>query len=278
MVNRRIIDQTEAMSLSGDDYLVADNSNLGTRKIQFTRLLSGATPLPPNYLTGFDLKINSNTTISIASGYVRSSDNSRNIQLSTNLIKDVSATFALGNNAGCMPSDLTLQASTKYYIFAISTAGGQADIIVDTNENCVNGLADTVVVANNFDKFANIGYLTTDSNAHINKIYPNSIKLNTDISNITDAGKTNIVNLLAVSSNEIAINFPYTVQKAGMITCKVYTQNNIATEIIVNGVRRFYENIAGVRDGVSSIYVFPGDVVSGQGVNGKYFSPLKIYE
>ena len=278
MVNRRIIDQTEAMSLSGDDYLVADNSNLGTRKIQFTRLLTGANPLPPNYLTGFDLNINSNTTISIASGYARSSDNSRNIQLSTNLIKDVSTTFALGNNVGCMPSGLTLQANTKYHIFAISTAGGQTDIIVDSNVNCENGLADTVVVANNFDKFANIGYLTTDSNAHINKIYPNSIKLNTDISNITDAGKTNIVNLLAVSSNRTAINFPYTVQKAGMITCEVYTQNNIATQITVNGITRFYGNIVGVRDGVDSIYVFPGDVITGQGVNGRWYSPLKIYE
>lgn len=278
MVNRRIIDQTEAMSLSGDDYLVADNSNLGTRKIQFTRLLSGATPLPPNYLTGFELKINSTTTISIASGYARSSDNLRNIQLSTNLIKDVSATFALGNNAGCMPSGLTLQANTKYYIFAISTAGGQTDIIVDSDENCANGLADTIVVSNNFDKFANIGYLTTDLNAHVNKIYPNSTKLNTDISNITDAGKTNIVNLLAVSSNRTAVNFPYTVEKTGMITCRVQTKDNIATEITVNGVLRFYGNIAGVRDGTFSIYVFPGDVVTGQGIDGRWYSPLKIYE
>ncbi len=53
MTNRRIIDQTEATSLSGDDYLIADNANLGTRRIQFTRLLSGATPLPPDYMVGF---------------------------------------------------------------------------------------------------------------------------------------------------------------------------------------------------------------------------------
>ena len=119
MVNRRIIDQTEALSLSSDDYLVADNSNLGTRKIQFTRLLSGATPLPPNYISGFEIMKTGNTTISISSGYARSSDNLQNIQLSTSLIKDISTTFNLGNNAGCMPSILTLQASTKYYIFAI---------------------------------------------------------------------------------------------------------------------------------------------------------------
>lgn len=115
-------------------------------------------------------------------------------------------------------------------------------------------------------------------------------KLNNDVSNITDAGKTNlvnllidadktnIVNLLAVSSNITAVNFPYTVQKAGMITCNVQTKNNIATEITVNGVRRFFGNIAGVRDGTFSIYVFPGDVVTGQGIDGQWYSPLKIYE
>lgn len=103
-------------------------------------------------------------------------------------------------------------------------------------------------------------------------------KLNTDATNITDAGKTNIVNLFAVSSQEVNISTPYTVEKAGMVTFRVYTQNNIATAISVNGIMRFYGNTTTVRDGVYSIYVFPGDVVTGQGVNGKTFSPLKIYE
>ena len=170
MVNRRIIDQTEALLLSSDDYLVVDNTNLGTRKIQFTRLLSGATPLPPDYITGFEIVKMENTTISISSGYARSSDNLQNIQLSTSLIKDISTTFNLGNNAGCMPSGLTLQASTKYYIFAISTSGGQTDIIVDTNENCFNGLVDNVVVSNNFDKFVCIGSIMTDANSQISII------------------------------------------------------------------------------------------------------------
>jgi microcystin-dependent protein len=167
MVNRRIIDQTEAMSLSGDDYLVADNANLGTRKIQFTRLLSGATPLPPNYKTGLGISRVSATTFSVASGYIRSDDNSRNIQLSTSLIKNISATFDLGNNAGCMPSGLTLQANTKYYVFAISTSGGNSDIIVDTSIDCLNGLADNVVVLNNFDKFAKLGYFITNASSQI---------------------------------------------------------------------------------------------------------------
>lgn len=170
MVNRRIIDQPEALSLSGDDYLIADNSNLGTRKIQFTRLLSGATPLPPDYITGFEIVKMGNVTISISSGYARSSDNLRNIQIPTSLIKDISTTFDLGNNAGCMPSGLTLQASSKYYIFAISTSGGQTDIIVDTDENCSNGLTDNIVVLNNFDKFVRVGSVTTDANSQISII------------------------------------------------------------------------------------------------------------
>ena len=122
--------------------------------------------------------------------------------------------------------------------------------------------------------------INTQGNIELEKIKEEGLdnKLNIDISNITDAGKTNIVNLLAVSSNSTAVNFPYIVQRAGMITCYVYTRNNIPTDITVNNVQRFYGNIAGVRDGVFSIYVFPGDVITGQGVNGRYFSPLKIYE
>ena len=167
MVNRRIIDQSEATSLSGDDYLIADNANLGTRKIQFTRLLSGVTPLPPDYITGFEILKMANTTISISSGYARSSDNLRNMQLATSLIKDISTTFDLGNNAGCMPSGLTLQASTKYYVFLISKSGGDADIIIDTDINCSNGLIDNVVILNNFDKFVCIGSIMTDANSQI---------------------------------------------------------------------------------------------------------------
>lgn len=167
MVNRRIIDQTEAISLSGDDYLVADNVNLGTRKIQFTRLLSGATPLPPDYIVGFRCLRTDDTEFSVNSGYARSSDNLRNIQLTTSLIKDVSATFNLGNNTGCMPSGLTLQANTKYYIFAISTSGGQTDIIVDTNQNCTNGLSDNVASLNNFDKYTLLGSFKTNSISQI---------------------------------------------------------------------------------------------------------------
>lgn len=187
MVNRRIIDQTEATSLSGDDYLIADNSNLGTRKIQFTRLLSGATPLPPEYITGFEITKTGNTTISISGGYARSSDNLRNMQLSTSLIKDISATFDLGNNAGCMPSGLTLQASTKYYVFLITKSGGEADIIVDTDINCSNGLADNVVVLNNFDKFVCVGSITTDANSQV-------FIINSYIENISKNTKTTITN------------------------------------------------------------------------------------
>lgn len=167
MTNRRIIDQTEALSLSGDDYLVADNANLGTRKIQFTRLLSGATPLPPNYKTGLEISRVSATEFSVANGYARSDDNSRNMQLSSSIIKDISSTFDLGNNAGCMPSGLTLQANTTYYVFLISTSGGTSDVIIDTDENCQNGLADNVVVLNNFDKFTKIGYFITNVNSQI---------------------------------------------------------------------------------------------------------------
>lgn len=162
MVTRRILDQEEATSLSGEDFLIADNANLGTRKISFERLLSGVTPLPPNYLTGLEITKNSNTSFSVSVGYARSMDNVRNIILNNSLVKDLSQTFGLGN-AGCMPDSLTLQQNTKYYVFALVNAGGLVDIIVDTNINCNNGLNDSVAIDNNFNKYALIGEIQTSS-------------------------------------------------------------------------------------------------------------------
>lgn len=160
---RRILDQQEATSLSGDDFLVADNANLGTRKISYERLLSGATPLPPNYLTGFVITKTGNTTFSVSSGYARSMDNVRNIVLNNIINKDLSLSFATGDG-GCMPDSLSAQQNKGYYVFAIVNAGGTVDIIVDEDANCVNGLADATVQANNFNKWVRIGEIRTNAN------------------------------------------------------------------------------------------------------------------
>ena len=240
MVNRRIIDQTEALSLSSDDYLVADNTNLGTRKIQFTRLLSGVTPLPPDYITGFEIVKMENTTISISSGYARSFDNLQNIQLSTSLIKDISATFNLGNNAGCMPSGLTLQASTKYYIFAISTSGGQTDIIVDTDPNCANGLADNVVVSNNFDKFVCIGSIMTDANSQISII-------NSYIENFPKNYRSTIIGWgMPDYSAGITINATsYTAPKDGIVLINCQHADHATNQVTINGVQLYSVRMTG---------------------------------
>lgn len=160
---RRILDQQEATSLSGDDFLVADNANLGTRKISYERLLSGATPLPPNYLTGFVITKTGNTTFSVSSGYARSMDNVRNIVLNNVINKNLSS-FVVGDG-GSMPDRLSAQQNKTYYVFALVNSGGLVDIILDTNINCINGLADATVQANNFNKWARIGEIRTRSNA-----------------------------------------------------------------------------------------------------------------
>ena len=259
MVNRRIIDQTETLSLSGDDYLVADNTNLGTRKIQFTRLLSGATPLPPDYITGFEIVKMENTIISISSGYARSSDNLRNIQLSTSLIKDISTTFDLGNNAGCMPNGLTLQASSKYYIFAISTSGGQTDIIVDTNENCSNGLVDNVVVSNNFDKFVCIGSIMTDANSQISII-------NSYIENFPKNYKSTIIGWgIPDYSAGITKNFntSYTAESNGELLFfnqRNSSHGNSSCEITINGTKiPFSYSSANYASVTGVVRLFTGD-------------------
>lgn len=187
---RRILDQQEATSLSGDDFLVADNANLGTRKISYERLLSGATPLPPNYLTGFVITKTGNTTFSVSSGYARSMDNVRNIVLNNVINKNLDS-FVVGDG-GCMPDSLSAQQNKTYYVFAIANAGGTVDIIVDEDANCVNGLADATVQANNFNKWARIGEIRTKSNA---------IEIVDPISYSIDFHELKIRNLSIVSEN-----------------------------------------------------------------------------
>lgn len=239
MTNRRIIDQTEAISLSSDDYLVADNVNLGTRKIQFTRLLSGATPLPPNYTTGLGFDKNDAQEIIITAGYGRSADNLRNIILNTSLIKDITSTFDLGNNAGCMPSGLTLQASTLYYVFVISNSGGQTDVIIDTDENCANGLADNTVVLNNFDKFVCVGSFETAPDSIIVRQTCRSLDF------LTVNQLRNLYNKIAVEQGranisrrrlyrDVGITYNYTAEIDGLL---VYTIGALYNwHVYINGV------------------------------------------
>lgn len=268
MPNRRIIDQPEAISLSSDDYLIADNANLGTRKIQFTRLLSGVTPLPPDYITGFEIVKMENTTISISSGYARSSDNLRNMQLSTSLIKDISTTFDLGNNAGCMPSGLTLQASSKYYIFAISTSSRQTDIIVDTDENCSNGLVDNVVVSNNFDKFVCIGSITTDANSQISII-------NSYIENFPKNYKSTIIGWgMPDYSAGISVSSGFVAPSRGLYR---HFGINVSGETFVNGVRvDYFAWRSGDWAGHAgcTLLLDKGDIITGSTPQAKFY-PFK---
>lgn len=167
MPGRRIIDQSEAQTLSDQDYLIADNANLGTRKIAFSRLLTGATPLPMGYINGLFCNYTDVNKFTANIGVARSTDNTRNMGLLSSLTKDINKSFELGTDGGCMPSTLTLEPTTKYYIFLISSSAGLTDIIIDKVENCKNGLADSVVQFNNFNKYVMIGKLMVDANNHI---------------------------------------------------------------------------------------------------------------
>lgn len=167
MPGRRIIDQSEAQTLSDQDYLIADNANLGTRKIAFSRLLTGATPLPMGYINGLFCNYTDVNKFTADIGVARSADNTRNMGLLSSLTKDINKSFELGIDGGCMPSTLTLEPTTKYYIFLISSSAGLTDIIIDKVENCANGLADSVVQFNNFNKYVMIGKLMVDANNHI---------------------------------------------------------------------------------------------------------------
>ena len=253
MPGRRIIDQAEAQTLSDQDYLIADNANLGTRKIAFSRLLIGATPLPMGYINGLFCNYTDVNKFTADIGVARSADNTRNMGLLSSLTKDINKTFELGTDGGCMPSTLTLEPTTKYYIFLISSSAGLTDIIIDKVENCANGLTDSVAQFNNFNKYVMIGKLMVDKN---NQIYSESVWGYGDLRN----------------RRRKFMNYPNKIQLTGVLTTLPYdcgfsnsapTNNAKTNTIEINGVAFAYasDSTSGLSFGPCWYELYKGDTV-----------------
>lgn len=264
MPGRRIIDQAEAQTLSDQDYLIADNANLGTRKIAFSRLLTGATPLPMGYINGLFCNYTDVNKFTVDIGVARSTDNMRNMGLLSSLTKDINKSFELGTDGGCMPSTLTLEPTTKYYIFLISSSAGLTDIVIDKVENCANGLADSVVQFNNFDKYVMIGKLMVDANNHI---YSESVWGYGDLRN-RRRKFMNYPNKIALTS--VLTTLPYD----GGFTATSPSNNIKDTIFEINGVSFGYcfDTTSGISSSPCYIEVYKGDTIRIKGILGS--SPL----
>lgn len=99
--------------------------------------------------------------IDVSTGKCRGIDDDEDVTLSSALTKRIDATFAAGTNQGGLASGATLAADTWYAIFATSISGVY-DVMLDTDEDCANGVANESVTA-----YRRLGWAMTNASSDI---------------------------------------------------------------------------------------------------------------
>lgn len=145
---------------SDNQFLIADSAEaLGVRWA--TRQVG----LPAGYINGLITSNDTDTNhdINITAGKARSSDDTDDIILGTEITKKIDANWSAGDDAGGFPSSLTLSADTWYHIFVIAKADGTTDAGFDTSLSATNLLSD----ASGYTKYRRIGSVLTDASSNI---------------------------------------------------------------------------------------------------------------
>ena len=152
----------------------------------------GGGGLLPGFLFGLNLTndpTDGDHDISFGTGKAKDSTNLVDIDFDTALIKQIDATWSAGTNAGALSSSLTAPANNTWYHVFLVVIGGAADILFDTDVNCVNGIADHSVTS-----FRRIGSVLTDGAANILPFHQRGDLFHWDaysnigISSVTSAG------------------------------------------------------------------------------------------
>jgi hypothetical protein len=122
--------------------------------------------LPRNWIDGLIISNDTDTLhdISIAAGECRNTGNDTDIRLSSALVKQIDANWALGTNQGGFPSGLSLSADTWYHVFVIyNPTSDITDAGFDTSLTATNLLSDAM----GYTKYRRIGSILTDGSSDI---------------------------------------------------------------------------------------------------------------
>lgn len=150
---------------SDNQFLISDSA-----EISGVRWATRQVGLPAGYINGF---ICSNDTdadhdINITAGKARSSDDTDDIILGTEITKQIDANWSAGDDAGGFPSGLTLSADTWYHLFVIyNPTTDTTDAGFDSSLNASNLLSD----ASGYTKYKWIGAVLTDASSNILSFY-----------------------------------------------------------------------------------------------------------
>lgn len=128
---------------------------------------------PPGYLYGLGISngTDADHDIDIAVGGCRNSDNTKSIELTTGITKQIDAVWAEGTNAGGFPSaggsGLTLANNTCYGVFLIRKADGTVNAGFDSNADASVLLNADNAGGSNYVYYRRIGWVRTDGAQNI---------------------------------------------------------------------------------------------------------------
>lgn len=122
--------------------------------------------LPKNYLSGFHTSRDAGDPahdLLIKIGECRDADDTIDIRLTSDIIKQTDADWAEGSGAGGFPSGLTIAANTWYRVFSITKEDGTVDAGVDSAADASNLLAD----ATDYVSARRVSWMKTDGASEI---------------------------------------------------------------------------------------------------------------
>lgn len=129
---------------------------------------------PPGYIKGFDIDNDAGDTTNdllIGVGECRDEDDTTNISLTSSIIKQIDAAWAVGTNQGGYDSTSALANDTWYHIFVIKDIGtGTVDVGFDDDINATNLLA-----GSGYDAYRRIGSVRRDTAANRQYFYRNGV-------------------------------------------------------------------------------------------------------
>lgn len=104
--------------------------------------------------------------ITIASGSARDSSDGSFINLSSQITKQIDAVWVAGDNAGGLPSTVSLTANTTYHVFVIEKNDGTTDAGFDTSIT-----ADNLLAESGYDRYRRVGSRLTDASSNLFKMH-----------------------------------------------------------------------------------------------------------
>lgn len=154
------------------DALIRWDNTAGDYLLMDFSLATSSTPnVGRGYIDGFRLSIDPVDTdhdLEIASGICRDDGDTRTLQLTSAITKQIDANWALGDDAGGFPSLLTLSADTWYHVFIIRrTSDGLLDAGFDERLDAANLLTDAV----GFSEFRRVGSIRTNGSSNITDFF-----------------------------------------------------------------------------------------------------------